>query len=98
MLGTVARTFEQAAMFGSISVVIAAALGGIMVPVYAMPLTMQSISRFSPMAWGLNGYLELFVRGGNLNSIKWDIFFLLAFFLMMLGVSWIFAFRRFRSD
>jgi ABC-2 type transport system permease protein len=98
MLGTVARTFEQAAMFGSISVVIAAALGGVMVPVYAMPLTMQKISGFSPLAWGLNGYLELFVRRGNLQSVILEIVLLLAFFMTMLLISWIFAFRRFRSD
>ena len=34
LLGTMARTYEQASTFGAVSVVIAAAIGGIMVPVY----------------------------------------------------------------
>src|SRR5690606_3490966 len=48
MLGALARTNEQAAILGPVTVVIAAALGGIMVPVFAMPETMQVISRGSP--------------------------------------------------
>ena len=37
MVGTLAKTYEQASMFGAVSIVIAAALGGIMVPTYVMP-------------------------------------------------------------
>ena len=37
LLGTMARTYEQASAFGAVSVVIAAAIGGIMVPVFVMP-------------------------------------------------------------
>ena len=52
--------------FGAVSVVIAAAIGGIMVPVFAMPPVMQTISIFSPLSWGLNAFLDVFVRGGSL--------------------------------
>ena len=37
LLGTMARTYEQASTFGAVSVVIAAVIGGIMVPVFIMP-------------------------------------------------------------
>ncbi len=47
------RTPQQALSFGSISVVILAALGGVWVPVFAMPHVMQSISPYSPLNWGL---------------------------------------------
>ncbi len=56
LLGTVARSYEQASMFGAVSVVIAAALGGIMVPVFVMPKIMQTISEFSPLSWGLSAF------------------------------------------
>ncbi len=88
LLGAVARTYEQASMFGAVSVVIAAALGGIMVPVYAMPEVMQEISRFSPLAWGLNGLTDLFVREGNLGGVLPEISYLLLFFAAATTVGW----------
>ena len=44
MVGAIARTHDQAAAFGVTAVVIASAIGGIMVPVYLMPETMRKIS------------------------------------------------------
>ena len=88
LLGTMARTYEQASTFGAVSVVIAAALGGIMVPVFAMPPMMQKISLFSPLSWGLNAFLDVFVRGGNLRSILPDITLLLLFFLVTTLLAW----------
>lgn len=82
MLGTLARSYDQASMFGAVSVVIAAALGGVMVPVYVMPAAMQTLSHVSPLAWGLNGFVELFVRGGDLRSVVPHIAALLGFFAL----------------
>ncbi len=88
MLGTISQTYEQASMFGPISIVIAAALGGIMVPSYAMPEAMQKISAFSPLSWGLNGFLELFVRNGGLYDILPNLELLLSFFAVTTAVAW----------
>ncbi len=88
LLGTMARTYEQASTFGAVSVVIAAAMGGIMVPVFAMPPMMQKISLFSPLSWGLNAFLDVFVRGGNLRSVLPDIALLLLFFLVTTLLAW----------
>nr|WP_319395698.1 ABC transporter permease [uncultured Desulfobacter sp.] len=48
MLGQLAGSYEQALVIGPTTIVIAAALGGIIVPVYLMPAPMQFISNFSP--------------------------------------------------
>ncbi len=93
MLGTLARTFEQASMFGPVSVVCAAAIGGIMVPVYAMPPLMQKISLYSPLAWGLNSLVEIFVREGTLRSVLPELGYLTVFFAATLLIAWA-AFRR----
>lgn len=69
LLGTLVHSYEQASMFGAISIVIAAAVGGIMVPVYAMPPVMQKISVISPLAWAQNAFLEIWVRGGDFRSV-----------------------------
>ncbi|MBA4389757.1 MAG: ABC transporter permease [Syntrophus sp. (in: bacteria)] len=88
LLGTMARTYEQASTFGAVSVVIAAAIGGIMVPVYVMPAMMQKISLFSPLAWGLNAFLDVFVRGGSLWSVLPDVMLLVLFFLVTTLIAW----------
>jgi len=68
-LGAIAGTHEQAASFGSVSVIIFAALGGIWVPVFAMPHMMQKISIISPLNWGIEGFYTIFLRGGGLADI-----------------------------
>lgn len=97
LVGTWARSYEQASMFGAVSVVIAAALGGIMIPVYVMPRYMQDISTFSPLAWGLNAFQEVLVRGGNLGSVTREISWLLLFFAVTISASWL-ALRRNRTE
>lgn len=88
LLGTVINSYEQASMFGPISIVLAAAIGGIMVPIYAMPEFIQRISMISPLAWGQNAFLELFVRGGELESVVTEMACLLCFALVCIGISW----------
>ena len=93
LLGVVTRTYEQASMIGAIAVVIAAAIGGVMVPVFAMPRLMRDISQISPMAWGLDAFLDLFARGGNLSTVWPQASMLLCFATVMLLAAWI-VFQR----
>jgi ABC-2 type transport system permease protein len=94
-LGTVVRSYEQAAMVGPISIVIAAAVGGIMVPVYAMPEALQRISLASPLAWGLNAFIELFVRRGEMADVTPEAAALSGFALAcLLSAGWLRRLRR----
>ena len=88
LLGSAINSYEQAAMFGPISIVLAAAIGGIMVPIYAMPDFIQRLSIVSPLAWGQNAFLKLFVRGGGLPAVSTEIGCLLGFALVCIGISW----------
>jgi ABC-2 type transport system permease protein len=88
LVGTVGTSYEQVSMFGSVSVVIAAALGGIMVPVYVMPRVMQEISRYSPLAWGLNALTDLFARGGKISTVLPEIGYLLGFATAAIIAAW----------
>ncbi|NTV13263.1 MAG: ABC transporter permease [Desulfobulbaceae bacterium] len=93
LLGCLARTYEQVSMFGSISVVVASALGGVMVPVYAMPELMRKLSVLSPVGWGLEAFLDIFVRGGNLAGVAGPVAALLTFGVGSSLVAWL-AFTR----
>jgi ABC-2 type transport system permease protein len=79
LVGSVARTQEQASMFGAVSVVIAAALGGIMMPTYLMPWAMRKLAMISPLHWGLEAFQEVFVRNGTFWSTLPQIGLLLCF-------------------
>ena len=81
------RTPQQALAFGSISVVILAAVGGVWVPVYVMPEVLQSISNLSPLNWGLESFNNLFLRDASTVAILPDIFRLVAFAMVTLALS-----------
>lgn len=63
------KTIEQATVLSGASCIIFAALGGIMVPRFVMPPFMQDVSLISPMAWALEGFLSVLVRGGSYADI-----------------------------
>lgn len=70
LIGTLFGTQGQAAMFGSTMVVILGAMGGVMVPVFLMPGPLENISRiFSPIRWGIDVFVDIFVREGDVRRI-----------------------------
>lgn len=94
LLGTIAKTQEQAAPFGSTLVVILAALGGIWVPVFVMPKFMQVIAKVSPMNWGLEAFYDVFLRNVRFAEILPGILLLLLFFLTTIIISIIYNQRE----
>lgn len=86
-LGTFFSSQEQSSIFGAISVVILAAIGGIWVPVFMMSDVMRTVSHFSPLNWGLNGFNELFLRNAGLSDIAREIMMLFAFSLCCLAMA-----------
>jgi ABC-2 type transport system permease protein len=94
LIGTVAKTQEQAAAIGPVSVVAAAALGGLMVPVFAMPKMMQVISNLSPLGWGHKAYMEVFLRGGGISDVSLQMLLLGLFAVLNLAVATMVAKRQ----
>ncbi|MFT3793718.1 ABC transporter permease [Flavobacterium sp.] len=82
LVGTIAKTQEQSAPFGSTSVIILAAIGGVWVPVFAMPKMMQVIAQCSPMNWGLNAFYDVILRNVGLVDILPEISLLFLFFIV----------------
>jgi ABC-2 type transport system permease protein len=69
LVGTLFGTHQQATTFGAVIVVIMAALGGIWIPVVVMPKAMATISHFSPLAWGLNAFNNVFLRNAGIKDV-----------------------------
>ena len=87
LLGTMAKTQEQSAPFGATSVVILAAVGGVWVPVFAMPKVMQYIAKASPMNWGLEAFYDVLLRHNTIVGILPLLAALLLFFIVMVAIS-----------
>lgn len=86
-IGTIASSHQQAANFGSVSVVILAAIGGIWVPVFAMPHFLRTISILSPMNWGLEGFYDIFIRNQNFISVLFPSAQLIIFSILCLSIG-----------
>ncbi len=82
-----ARTSEQAASFSSATVMIMAALGGILVPKTVMPPLMQELALLSPLSWGLDAFQDVFVRGGGVRDVAPEVLGLLAFSAVCHGIA-----------
>jgi ABC-2 type transport system permease protein len=87
-LGMACTSYEQASTLGATTVVAAAAIGGVMVPVYAMPQVMQRISIISPLNWGLTAFQDLLLRGYSLSAVYDDLGRLLLFFVAATLLAW----------
>jgi ABC-2 type transport system permease protein len=72
-VGVFAQTQEQANGVGAISIVLLAAIGGILVPSFAMPSSFKYIMQLSPLHWALEAFYGLFLEGGKLSDILMNI-------------------------
>jgi ABC-2 type transport system permease protein len=77
-VGVFAQTQEQANGIGAVSVVLMAAIGGLLVPSFAMPESFQTVIKLSPLHWCLQAYYGLFLEGGKLKDIILNILPLLS--------------------
>ena len=93
IVGACSTTHGQAALFGSVMVVILGIISGSFLPVHLFPKVFQYLSSISPVRWGIDNYLDIFVRGETLASIVPNILLLLLFFVFALIIS-IFIFAK----
>lgn len=94
LLGTVAKSQEQSAPFGATFVVILAAIGGVWVPVFAMPKFMQTLSKLSPMNWGLEAFYDVFLRNVGLSELLPEISLLFLFFVVTAVIAIVYNRRK----
>ncbi len=87
LVATLCRTSEQAAAFGASSVVILAAVGGVMIPYFMMPPTLQTLAHGSPIFWGDQAYLDVFLHGASVQDVALPIGILVGFGALCLAVA-----------
>ena len=86
-IGVFAKTQHQASIFGSISVVIFAAFGGIWIPTFVMSSFMQKMSILSPLNWAISGYYKIILQNADFINLLPEISRLLGFASVLLILS-----------
>ena len=94
LLASLTKTQEQAGSLGTLLAVMLSAIGGSMIPTFVMPHFMQTLSKFTPHSWALNGFQDVIVRGLSVSAILPSVGVLLAF----AAGFWAIALWRFRFD
>lgn len=95
LIAVVARTTDQATTLGGVGNILLAAIGGIMVPRFVMPDSMQRLADLSPMAWGLEGFLDLFLRNGTVRDVLPEAGSLLLFGCVTIALALALSLRRY---
>ncbi|HQV52107.1 MAG: ABC transporter permease [Flavobacteriales bacterium] len=92
LVGAFSTTQQQSAVFGSTSVVILSALGGIWVPLYIMPKAMRTVGELTPLNWSMEAYNAVLLRDGNMAEL-WPYLMPLLIFTAICTAVAIFAER-----
>jgi len=87
MVATFVNTTMQATTIGGVVNIIFGALGGIMVPKFIMPETMQTLTYFSPMSWGLEGFLDVFLRNTGWQEVLPEALYLSTFGIVCITIA-----------
>jgi len=69
LIGILARSEEQAVIFSLIPMFVLSGLGGAWVPLEVTGATFQAIGHLSPVAWAMDGFKNISVRGFGLESV-----------------------------
>ncbi|MBU0511250.1 MAG: ABC transporter permease [Chloroflexi bacterium] len=94
LIGTLAKTPDQVVMFVLIPMFIFSGLGGAWVPLEFTSPAFQTIAHFTPLAWAMDGFENIIVRGMGLESVFLPAGVLLGFAAVCFGLAvWKFKFE-----
>ena len=94
LLSVVVRTSAQAGAFAVLISMVTSMLGGAWWPIEIVPKFMQTIARFTPQYWAINGFNKIITRGFGIAEILPNFYVLLA----ISGISLLLAIRFFKFE
>lgn len=94
MVSALGKTYAQVSGIATLIILVMAAIGGSMVPLFVMPQFMQDLARITPHFWAITGYQDVLVRGLGLGEVLVESGVLVAFAAAFFAI----ALWRFRFD
>ena len=87
LIGTLARTEEQAVIFSLVPMFVLAALGGAWVPLEVTGEAFSAIGHVSPVAWAMDGFKNVVSRGLGLESVLLPALALLGYAVLFFALA-----------
>ncbi len=87
LIGVIARVEEQAISFSLICMFVLAGVGGAWVPLEYTGKTFQTIGHVSPLAWAMDGFKNVLVRGLDVQSAWLPAAALLGYAVLFFGLA-----------
>lgn len=69
LIGALAKKDEQVILFSLIAMFLFTALGGAWFPLEGSSDTFYTLGHFTPLAWAMDGFQNIILRGGGLESV-----------------------------
>jgi ABC-type multidrug transport system permease subunit len=94
LIGALAKSEEQVIVFAMIPMFVLSGLGGAWVPMELTPEGFQQIARFTPLAFVMDGFQDIIIRGLGLEAVVLNIVILLAYSLVFFAIgAWRFRYE-----
>jgi ABC-2 type transport system permease protein len=87
LIGALAKSEEQAVIFALIPMFVFAGLGGAWVPLEVTGQTFAAIGHVSPIAWAMDGFKNISVRGLGLESVLLPAAALVGYAILFFGIA-----------
>jgi ABC-2 type transport system permease protein len=95
LIGVLAKTDDQVAMFSVIPTLVMAGLGGAWMPLELTSEAFQLVGHLTPVAWAIEGFENLVVRGMGLDAVLLPAGVLAAFGAVLFSLAvWRFKFEQ----
>jgi ABC-2 type transport system permease protein len=92
LIGVVAHSEEQAIIFSLVLMFLLSGLGGAWVPLEVTGATFQTIAHLTPLAWAMDGFQNILLRGQGLEAVRLPAAILLGYTLLfLLLAAWRFS-------
>ena len=87
LMGTLARTEEQAGAMGPAIGIALGMLGGCMWPLVIVPPVMRAVGHGTPQAWAMDGFIALIARNAHVGDVAGSLLALAAFAILLLAAG-----------
>ena len=92
LIGTLAKTDEQAIIFSLIPMFLFAGLGGAWVPLEFTGDVFKAIGHLTPVAWGMDGFKNIIARGLGWESVTVPVLALFGYGILFFTIAaWLFS-------
>jgi ABC-2 type transport system permease protein len=99
LIGVISKSPEQSTLFALIPMFVLSGLGGAWMPLEITGKTFQMIGGVTPIAWAMEGFQNILIRGLGIDSVVLPVGVLLGYTVVLFGLAvWRFSREQFSQS